>query len=160
MDDDPANSYPSHYLLIGGIAAVVIVAVFLYGVIFWELYSSGNNGTNDSKKLTLSSVSFEEPVLARGQNLYERYCVTCHGRNGRGQGPAAAVLNPKPTNFHSKEAQKFSADYMFKIISKGKKERGMPAWEGRLTKHERWAIVSYIQKKWTRPKKSPHGQDD
>jgi mono/diheme cytochrome c family protein len=33
-----------------------------------------------------------------GQVLYARYCAACHGTTGRGDGPVAAVLQPKPTD--------------------------------------------------------------
>jgi mono/diheme cytochrome c family protein len=37
--------------------------------------------------------------LATGESLYKAKCQICHGANGRGDGPAAAALNPKPANF-------------------------------------------------------------
>jgi len=30
--------------------------------------------------------------------LYQRYCASCHGLEGRGDGPAAASLTPAPTD--------------------------------------------------------------
>lgn len=157
MDVDPSVSSSTNYLLIGGIVITVIGTILLYSGVFWGIHSSNENDNPGSKKITLSSVSFEDSVLTQGQNLYEQYCVTCHGRNGRGQGPAAPVMTPRPTNFQSEEAQKLTADYMFKVISEGQQERGMPAWSGRLSKSERWAIISYIKKEWsnlTKPSKS------
>jgi mono/diheme cytochrome c family protein len=34
-----------------------------------------------------------------GAAAYKRYCVTCHGASGKGDGVAAASLNPKPADF-------------------------------------------------------------
>lgn len=34
-----------------------------------------------------------------GAQVYQTYCVTCHGAKGAGDGPAAAGLNPKPASF-------------------------------------------------------------
>jgi len=31
-----------------------------------------------------------------GKILYERYCASCHGTEGKGDGPAAETLQPKP----------------------------------------------------------------
>jgi mono/diheme cytochrome c family protein len=31
-----------------------------------------------------------------GALLYQRYCASCHGAEGRGDGPAAAALEPAP----------------------------------------------------------------
>jgi mono/diheme cytochrome c family protein len=33
-----------------------------------------------------------------GELLYRRYCAVCHGMDGRGDGPAAAALCPRPTD--------------------------------------------------------------
>ena len=34
-----------------------------------------------------------------GKTIYTTYCVVCHGNEGKGDGPGAAALNPKPRNF-------------------------------------------------------------
>jgi mono/diheme cytochrome c family protein len=33
-----------------------------------------------------------------GRTLYVRYCASCHGREGRGDGPVAPALGQKPTD--------------------------------------------------------------
>ncbi|MBX3462772.1 MAG: c-type cytochrome [Planctomycetes bacterium] len=33
------------------------------------------------------------------RTLYESLCVTCHGTDGKGDGPGAAALEPKPRSF-------------------------------------------------------------
>src|SRR5438552_3698102 len=37
----------------------------------------------------------------RGKAVYDAHCVQCHGTSGRGDGPAAAFVNPRPRNFSS-----------------------------------------------------------
>lgn len=37
----------------------------------------------------------------KGRYLYQKNCVTCHGRTGRGDGPWAAELEHKPRNFRT-----------------------------------------------------------
>jgi mono/diheme cytochrome c family protein len=34
-----------------------------------------------------------------GAKVFQSYCLTCHGPAGKGDGIAAAALNPKPANF-------------------------------------------------------------
>lgn len=44
-----------------------------------------------------------------GPTAYNMYCVTCHGATGKGDGVAAAALNPKPADF-SAGAFKYDAN--------------------------------------------------
>ncbi len=44
-----------------------------------------------------------------GATVYNTYCVTCHGTKGKGDGVAAAALNPKPADF-AIGAFKYDAD--------------------------------------------------
>ncbi len=37
-------------------------------------------------------------AATRGRLVYERYCIGCHGDEGRGDGAAARMLSPKPRN--------------------------------------------------------------
>lgn len=39
------------------------------------------------------------PAYADGAATFASTCSTCHGPAGKGDGPAAAALNPKPANF-------------------------------------------------------------
>lgn len=39
------------------------------------------------------------PAHADGAATFASTCSTCHGPGGKGDGPAAAALNPKPANF-------------------------------------------------------------
>jgi mono/diheme cytochrome c family protein len=37
-------------------------------------------------------------AIALGQKLYTQYCASCHGADGKGNGPAGAKLDPKPAD--------------------------------------------------------------
>ena len=54
------------------------------------------------------------------QSLFNTLCVTCHGADGRGTGPMAAQLNPKPRNYTDPAWQaSVTDDDIKKIIVKG-----------------------------------------
>jgi mono/diheme cytochrome c family protein len=36
-----------------------------------------------------------------GEDLYEAYCATCHGRDDRGDGPVAEALRARPSDLTS-----------------------------------------------------------
>jgi cytochrome c oxidase cbb3-type subunit I/II len=52
--------------------------------------------------LLVSSASFADEVAgnsARGKVVYERFCVSCHGDLGNGQGEVAEWIDPKPRDY-------------------------------------------------------------
>jgi mono/diheme cytochrome c family protein len=49
-----------------------------------------------SALVALGSVPSEAADSSPGPALYARYCATCHGEDGRGDGPTAAVLQIAP----------------------------------------------------------------
>jgi mono/diheme cytochrome c family protein len=41
------------------------------------------------------------PAAHAAEDLYRRHCAVCHGSGGRGDGPAAGLLSPRPRDFTS-----------------------------------------------------------
>jgi len=37
-------------------------------------------------------------AVERGRMLFDQHCALCHGKGGKGDGPAASTLNKRPTN--------------------------------------------------------------
>lgn len=52
--------------------------------------------------------------MAKAQAMYQERCSACHGANGRGDGPGAAALNPKPRNYSDKAWQAAVTDEQIK----------------------------------------------
>jgi mono/diheme cytochrome c family protein len=56
----------------------------------------------------------------QAQAMFGTVCVTCHGASGKGDGPAAQALDPKPRNYTDPAWQKsVTDDDLKKIILKG-----------------------------------------
>ena len=51
-----------------------------------------------------------EAARAEARQIFESRCVTCHGPQGAGDGPASKGLTPPPRNFHDVEWQKSVSD--------------------------------------------------
>lgn len=87
---------------------------------------------------------------AAGKAKYETLCVGCHGATGKGDGPAAAALNPKPRNYTDKKYMETLKDEdIFKITKEGgpavKKSQLMPAWGAALSDQDIRNITAYIR---------------
>ncbi len=52
----------------------------------------------------------------KGAELFSQRCVACHGDQGRGDGAAAASLDPKPRNFHDTAWQQTVTDEQLRQV--------------------------------------------
>ena len=79
-----------------------------------------------------------------GARVYTQRCVLCHGPQGKGDGPAAAGLNPKPRN-HTDGAYMNSRtdEQLIEVIRNGK--GGMPAWGKILSDEEIHAVLKHVR---------------
>ena len=81
-------------------------------------------------------------TIEQGEKGAKVNCVSCHGSKGKGDGPAAVALNPKPADWTSNRVQDMPDGEIFWKITTG---RGpMPPWR-HLPENDRWAIVRYIR---------------
>ena len=73
---------------------------------------------------------------ASGQEMYTAYCASCHGRDAKGDGPAAKALKVPPANLTElaqKNNGKFPVDHVEAVLD-GKQEvmahgsKDMPVW--------------------------------
>ena len=101
----------------------------------WIAPPSANNLSNPMKDIVKAS--------REGKNIFETQCFTCHGTDGRGDGPVAASLNPKPANLTSSKVQGQSDGAIFWKITNG--NAPMPSFKYALSKTQRWAVVDYIR---------------
>lgn len=83
--------------------------------------------------------------LAAGEQLYATNCAVCHGETGEGDGPGAAGLQKPPANLHETHVQENSDGALFYIISHGKPDTPMPAWDNILDEEQRWHVVNYLR---------------
>jgi mono/diheme cytochrome c family protein len=90
-----------------------------------------------------STLTVTPAVLAEAKTLYTANCAPCHGDKGRGDGPAAPGLNPKPADHSSEAVQKQSEGAIFWKLSEGRNP--MPAYKKIFTDQQRWELVAYIR---------------
>lgn len=91
------------------------------------------------------SLSTTSDVQAKGSELYQANCASCHGAQGAGDGPDAAGLNVAvPSLLDAEMMATRSAVGMFEVISAGKPP-AMPAYADRLAEDERWALAEYLR---------------
>ena len=86
-----------------------------------------------------------EGSLERGEELYLRFCVVCHGPDGVGANAYIADKHPllPAYNLSGEQVSSYSDQYIYAMIRVG---RGlMPEYGGRITHFDRWHIVNYVR---------------
>src|SRR5260221_7909146 len=59
-------------------------------------------------------------IPPESKEIFDTRCMNCHGQYGRGDGPQAQSLNPKPRNYSDGAWQKsVTDDHLREIIVKG-----------------------------------------
>lgn len=113
-----------------------ILSTFLFTITFIALFAT---------------VSFAESKgnAAEGKTQFENVCAACHGAGGKGDGVAAAALDPKPRDLSDATyVSTLSNEHLYKVISEGGASVGlsplMAAWGGVLSEQQIWDVIAFI----------------
>ncbi len=90
-----------------------------------------------------TSVAAGERNLLRGKTLYEKYCMACHGSQGRGDG--AVQFNPPVADLTSSDVLLKPNSRLLKSIHEGRPNTAMDAWASKLSDEAIRDILAYIQ---------------
>jgi len=83
--------------------------------------------------------------IDKGERIYQRNCLRCHGAALDGKGSDASSLTVPPTNFHT-YLSRLKDDIEFeKTIKQGKRFIGMHNWEDTLTDEQVRDLITYIR---------------
>ena len=96
----------------------------------------------ESEKSKESPIAADAKVAEQGKKLAQVNCSSCHGNGGKGDGPAAMALNPKPADWTSQRVQGETDGEIFWKITNGR--GAMPSWK-HLSENDRWALVQLIR---------------
>ncbi|MBW3568159.1 MAG: cytochrome c/FTR1 family iron permease [Proteobacteria bacterium] len=93
----------------------------------------------------LVTVPAQLPEIETVKNLYAAQCASCHGAQGRGDGPAAhAEMEPAPTDFTDPERARARSLYgLFNTITLGVEGTAMPPFAA-LPREQRWALAFLV----------------
>jgi copper transport protein len=84
--------------------------------------------------------------IAAGQQLYAQSgCADCHGPEGRGDGPLAPALRPRPADFRVHMQAGHTDGELFDWITNGVPGTAMPTYGQQLAETERWNLINFIR---------------
>lgn len=81
---------------------------------------------------------------SNGADLFAKQCAPCHGSEGKGDGPAAVALTPRPPDLTDPERMgKLTDEQLLELLSKGK--GAMPGFAALLSPEELAAVLEYVR---------------
>lgn len=84
------------------------------------------------------------PDYSKAKKIFETSCVSCHGPQGKGDGPDGVDLDPRPANFHDMERAPIVSPFAaFNTIRLGVPGTGMLA-HSELSDEEVWSLAFYV----------------
>jgi len=81
-------------VIISSFAAIIILLIF-------TAFNESKSSINSIKQTSLFLRDSPSGSMSAGKEIYDDYCATCHGINGKGNGPSADEMKTKPTDFTS-----------------------------------------------------------
>jgi putative copper export protein/mono/diheme cytochrome c family protein len=125
------------------VAAAVVIAAFAVphlGLLLVQAFP-----TSFYSSLT----DFDSYGISQGARLFARNCVSCHGADGRGDGPVGHSLDIPPADLTAEHLWAHTDGEMFWYLTHGMDSaRGglsMPGFGGVLGSESRWLLIDYLR---------------
>jgi mono/diheme cytochrome c family protein len=137
----------------GGLAQASARSALLTGLL---VLSAGPSRADDpwvapaADQAKVNPLSSSKDSVKRGRALFSKHCATCHGKEGKGDGPAAAfgMITPRDLTSPTVQARLTDGELFWKL-SKGRKVGSdvlMPAFEDKISSEEdRWKVVLFVR---------------
>ena len=105
---------------------------------------------NEQEQVDLAGRMLDNPLeitlenLQRGQEVYNTFCIVCHGQRGESDGAVVGPDRfPAPTSLHDATIKAYSDGSIYQVISNGKGK--MQGYADKIVPEDRWAVVNYVR---------------
>lgn len=97
----------------------------------------------DAAELLQNPVEATSASIKQGKELFEIYCLVCHGPDARGDGTIARKLENPPDDLTQETTVELTDGYLYTVIREG--GTTMPPQAEGLSSRERWDVVNYLR---------------
>jgi mono/diheme cytochrome c family protein len=106
-------------------------------LLFALLFSAATSTMAQESQTNIKKTPIKRTSAASGEEMFDSYCAACHGKDGKGNGPAAVELKVPPpdlTTLAQRRGGKYPSGYVEQVLRNGdttEKAHGsqdMPVW--------------------------------
>ncbi len=136
--------------------SLILAAVFVFAAACSQTATTPNTASNAAanKSNTAPNVNTTAAAtpaapaddVAAAEKLYTTNCMTCHRDSGKGGKVTIDGKSLNPNDLTADKIKKRNDDKLFKDISEGSPDDGMPAFKGKLTDDQIKAVVKHLRK--------------
>lgn len=119
-----------------GVAALILGVILLFQARIDPILAEAGQGPT----LDIANVAMVE----RGEAIYTQQCLSCHGAELRGEGPAGAGMVPPPADFSEPHTRVHSLEDLIYWVRNGKQGTAMPGFGHVLSDQEIRDVLTYI----------------
>ncbi|MGV8990836.1 MAG: c-type cytochrome [Thiobacillus sp.] len=131
--------------------AVMLAGLMTGGCERWPFSESGKGRSPLNRDL-------DSDQVLRGESLYKKHCLKCHGEEGKGRVLDWRIRDadghlPAPPLSDIARTSHYPSAVLMGIIRDGSPagQGKMPAWKGTLTEQEMQDVLAYIKSLWSEP---------
>lgn len=125
-------------MLFGGVMLIMVAALL------FALSNQGPRQMTEADKNMKNPVAPSEASLKAARLIFAERCVSCHGEQGKGDGPDSMMYDPAPSDLTDPRRMRRQTDgELFFKITYGRKP--MPSFESRLSEEQRWELVLLLR---------------
>ncbi len=102
-----------------------------------------HRGLVNGELATTFPFEIDQERMLRGQERFDIFCSSCHGRTGTGEGMIVQRGLKQPPSYHIDRLREAPPGYFFDVITNG--FGAMYDLSDRIPVEDRWAIVAYVR---------------
>ena len=107
---------------------------------------------DDADRARANPLSGNEGEIRKGKEEFDSTCFPCHGREGKGDGPAAAAMGIKPIDHTDPvRAGEITDGERFLILKHGIPDTAMQPFGAALSDDQVWRILAFVETLRTPP---------
>ena len=128
------------------IKTIVVAGVIVMGLYAFTTVPQSSEWVVPAKyeAMTNPTDPADDEGLEIGEELYDKHCKSCHGKEGLGDGPKAKEQKGELGDFSSEEFQAQSDGALYYKSEIGRDD--MPAFDKKITdSEEMWFVVNYMR---------------